>query len=380
VGSSDRVPHLVVMVASDEPGWLGDEVLKLLASLNDGLELLFLQNGAALPFPLTGHEHFGFKDGVSQPGIRGRLSDAPGDYLTARQNPDDPNQGKPGQALVWPGEFVFGYPEQDPADPLRPGPPSSAGPAWARDGSYLVFRKLRQEVGGFDAWARTTAADLGRRHPALATLTPQALQAKVIGRWVSGAPLSRAPGADEPALGADDCANNHFDFSQASRPVRGTGEGCSDDRFAQAPADPSGVFCPHAAHIRKAYPRAVSVPSTQRHRLLRRGVAYGPLPPADADRGLLFWAYQTSFERQFEFVTRQWLNNPSFPSPGAGYDPLLGQNGAPGRARTFSLAVDAGGGRVERVAVEVPADFVVPRAGAYFFAPSLSAIRMLAGA
>jgi hypothetical protein len=74
---------------------------------------------------LPGHEHFGFDDGISQPGPRGTLSDIPDDYLTPRyidssQSVEALLYGLPGQDLVWPGEFVFGYPGQGP-DPLVAG-------------------------------------------------------------------------------------------------------------------------------------------------------------------------------------------------------------------------------------------------------------------
>src|SRR5438552_5152666 len=67
--------------------------------LRCGVEIIFKQHGAVLPEPLTGHEHFGFLDGVSQPGLRGRISDDVDDVLTLRQNPANPDQGNAGQDL-----------------------------------------------------------------------------------------------------------------------------------------------------------------------------------------------------------------------------------------------------------------------------------------
>jgi len=68
-----------------------------------------------------GHEHFGFLDGVSQPGVRGQIDSASPShkFLTPSENRNDAGQGKPGQDLLWPGEFVFGYPAQNPND-IRP--------------------------------------------------------------------------------------------------------------------------------------------------------------------------------------------------------------------------------------------------------------------
>src|SRR5439155_11481556 len=124
----------------------------------------------------------------------------------------------------------------------------------------------------------------------------------------------------------------------------------------EPPNDPEGLKVPFAGHIRKAYPRNdrseeefpdLGEVSTQTHRLLRRGIPFGrqsastPLQPADdvEDRGLLFLAYQVSIVDQFEFVTRNWVNNADFKHQGAGFDPIIGQNdekGA-GRVRKFRL-------------------------------------------
>ena len=49
---------------------------------------------------------------------------------------------KPGQPLVWPGQFLFGYPSQRDAEPAsEPGPEADGGYPWMADGSFLVFRR-----------------------------------------------------------------------------------------------------------------------------------------------------------------------------------------------------------------------------------------------
>ena len=112
---------VLVIVAADTLADLESEVAQVEQSIFSprrdghpvrcGASIVFKQEGRAQLGALAGHEHFGFLDGVSQPGLRGRISDNPYDVLTLRQNPDNPDQGKPGQDLVWPGEFVFGYPQ-----------------------------------------------------------------------------------------------------------------------------------------------------------------------------------------------------------------------------------------------------------------------------
>ena len=119
-----------------------------------GASVLFRQDGDVLREPLVGHEHFGFKDGVSQPGIRGILPD--GTPLTPSQNPLNPGQGKPGQDLIWPGEFVFGYSWARSQKVDRPTWKRSAEKQksqGARDllvmGHFLFSGGLHQDVGGF---------------------------------------------------------------------------------------------------------------------------------------------------------------------------------------------------------------------------------------
>ena len=103
-----------------------------------------------------GHEHFGFKDGISQPGIRGRLSDNPTDYLAPRPDLDpsaSPNSIEydlMGRSLISPGEFVIGYPTQNKNHPRKANPPDPSIPKLLKNGSYIVFRRLRQDVQAFE--------------------------------------------------------------------------------------------------------------------------------------------------------------------------------------------------------------------------------------
>src|SRR5262249_39365377 len=153
--------------------------------------------------------------GVSQPGIRGFASSAPGDYLTPRLiDPSDPlarYMAKPGQLLVWPGEFVVGYPGQDSRDPLTPGDKATLGPAWADNGTFLVFRRLRQDVALFLRFMHEEAVRLAKR-PGFEGMSADRLGALLFGRWKSGAPVERSPHEDNPVLAADSIANNNFNL------------------------------------------------------------------------------------------------------------------------------------------------------------------------
>jgi Dyp-type peroxidase family len=413
-GTEETEADVVLIFAADDRDDLFAEVARIEDSIyaartpdgrpvRCGVRIVHKQQGAVLPQPLTGHEHFGFLDGVSQPGLRGRVSDEPSDVFTPRQNPNDPGQGKPGQDLLWPGEFIFGYPGQDPkAEDIGTKGPNSlhpdgkpVAPDWAQDGSYLVFRRLRQDVPSFHGFLKEEGDKLG--------LGADLFGAKVVGRWMSGAPILRAPLKDDPKIAGDDCVNNDFEFApstDAPEPPAPKADCLCPDDTPPAKPDTVGTTCPFAAHIRKAYPRndtgtfdkTIGEPTTQTHRLLRRGIPFGPpFPPNpgpdlkdSGDRGLLFLAYQTSIEEQFEFVQTQWANNPEFKDKSvkgeliSGYDLIIGQNGKGNRKRTFVLPLEGKGGKVERHDVEAKVDWVIPTGGGYFFAPSISALEQLA--
>jgi Dyp-type peroxidase family len=354
-----------------------------------GIELAYREDGDVREDPDRGHEHFGFDDGVSQPGIRGRASDAPSDFITSRrvaptEIPATWLFGYPGQDLVWPGEFVLGYPATSP-DPLMPGPPSRNVPHWTRNGSFLVFRRLRQDVGLFWRTMRELAASLAER-PGFTGITADALAARLVGRWHSGAPFNRTPGGDVPELGGDRHANNYFTFDADTPPiVRADG---TPDPFPalMAKADPAGITCPWAAHIRKVNTRDAGSDmgardSTYARRLLRVGITFGKSladrfahlkdDPDKGNRGLMFLSIQSSIEDQFEFLSARWINDDARPKAG-GHDMLVGQNAAtPDGVRRCTLV--GAGLQEERVTAE--RQWVIPTGGGYFFVPSMTALR-----
>jgi Dyp-type peroxidase family len=332
----------VVTVAADEPEDLQTRLSEIeqLAAAN-GVTTVFRLEGNTLPDERAGHEHFGFKDGISQPGVRQFHEPAP-------NNPDE-RKGHPGTELVQPGEFVLGYRDEHGRD-------QNAIPGWMEDGSFQVLRRLAQDVPGW--WAQM------RQAQDLANFEGGAdrLAAKAVGRWRSGSPLAHAPNRDKAS--ARTPANiNDFEFE-----AEDAGE---ED-------DPEGRRTPRFAHIRKTYPRAERFNDDQ-HRIMRRGIPYGlHFDPGkgrghgrDAERGLIFNAHCADLAEQFEFIQQQWVNNPKFPpleggGPNPGRDPVIGTGG---KATYHETGPDQ----------ELDFGRFVQTTGAlYAFAPSISTLRRLA--
>ncbi|MFM0336858.1 Dyp-type peroxidase [Paraburkholderia fungorum] len=391
VGGPGKELDILLIVAGDDP----DSVAMSAAKLKDQ----FHKIGATVECQVghvrddvrgeAGHEHFGFNDGVSQPGIRGRASNDRRDLITDRhvhdsQFPAAALFGYPGQDLVWPGEFVIGYPKSGP-DPLIPGPVLEPAPSWTRNGSFLVYRRLLQDVGLFWRTMRDEAERLSQR-PGFATMDDVALASRLVGRWPSGAPVERTPGGDDKRLGRDQFANNHFRFDSDTPALKVIGH---QDNFAQAKADPIGATCPLAAHIRKVNTR--DAPSdmgarsaTYDRRILRVGVAFGPsledryaiAQPGDPERGLLFLSIQSSIEDQFEFLQARWINDDTRPKSPGGHDMIVGQNAATADGVRRCLLFGDG---FRQAKVEATGQFVTASGGGYFFVPSIHALRTVLG-
>jgi Dyp-type peroxidase family len=334
-GPGQQTIDAVLTIAADDPEDLSVEIDKQRTlATKHGLLAVFEQRGNTLPGHRAGHEHFGFKDGISQPGVRGFHPVEPSD-------PDE-RLGHPGTEMIQPGEFVIGH--------LREDGTTQAEPAWMIDGSFQVFRRLQQDVPGW--WAQVTA----RKHslPSDDPMKEDLLAAKLVGRWRSGTPLAHAPLRDNRSSRNRE-RDNDFDY---------------DD-------DPDGHKTPRFSHIRKVYPRDERF-GDDRRRIMRRGIPFGlTFDPAagrghgvDADRGLLFNVFMSSIEDQFEFLQQTWANNPGFQQPEEGPDPIIGDADRPSPVTLRRQDLPERRFDFER--------FVHTSGAIYLFAPSLTTLRNLA--
>ncbi len=301
----------------------------------DGMALLDMVDGQPVP---TSRVHFGYTDGISTPTIRG----GPEPYLPDHQQPCEP----------W--LFVL---REDAENYAVPEPR-----ALGLNGSFAVFMKMETDVVGFEDFLQSNSDKID----------PELLAAKMCGRWRNGVPIALSPDSDRPAGGISPGALNDFEY------VNADGSG-----------DPRGVRCPVGAHIRRVNPRGQPVAgqgvpggSNNAHRLIRRGLPYGPTydptqPYDHVERGMLFYFINSNIENQFEFVLNRWVNDSEFagavrldPST---KDPLLGTRDPEEGMFVIPQADGSPPLRVTGLST-----FVTTKAAAYLFLPSVTAIRFIA--
>ena len=312
IWSNKHPLHSTVKELECLPGWQGVQIL--------AVQPMGHQRETSGPYSGQIREHFGFIDGISQP----NLSSQP------NINSDKWNN----EAAI--GDVLVGHTNSydDPAyAPYRRG-------SLLDNSTFLVIRKLRQDV---QALHETLPTGVKQRDQVLA---------KMMGRSKNGKPLVRATG------------QNDFTYDN----------------------DTNGDKCPIHSHVRRTNPREVKPiigddrPGTIHvPRIVRRGMSYGPKVTAsnqEAERGLMFMAYNASLAEQFEIVQR-WISGGNATGGYSGQsDPFMGVPEA-GRKRTFRYVQDGKVMRQDLDDANDPKPIVKLEWGLYLFVPSMRSLRTI---
>lgn len=322
---TDKVDVALALFASSKDALLqAEEAARRIHTELSGVRVIYRLEVGMNP---DGRTHLGFMDGISNPRIEGNhIPQAVGQETEIKA-----------------GEFLFGHLNE--SGTITQGPsPVELG----HNGCYLSLRKLHMRVAAFRRYLREQADSKEEE---------ELLAAKMVGRWPSGAPLSLAPEADDPALGDDFNRRNAFSYGD----------------------DLKGLKCPVSSHIRRAFPRDSlqdTVVNVNIHRLIRRSTMYGPVLPKDVleddgqDRGLIFAGICSSLSRQFEFIKTDWLNGGNFAGISTEKDPITGKNEGDG---IFTIPDKP----IRRRKKDLPT-FTITKGGEYFFVPSMTALRWMA--
>lgn len=357
-GVGEQEPHilLVLLAANTAIDSLAQD--RRSAAVAAGCVVISGNTPTTTTTPL-GREPFGFADGISRPNYDW------GDTLTPGGARDRDYRN-----LLAMGELLLGYPNEY---GFIGDYPTADG--LGRNGSYLVYRQLAQDVAGFWQWLARQADD--------GTI---ALAERMVGRKLNGAPL---PGLQSATIMGTDDPRNAFLFVE----------------------DADGRVCPIGAHIRRVNPRSGDDPqghhgflrnlisllgfsgtamhdavaSTRFHRLSRRGRPYGPViapqaamkgTGADQETGLHFLCLNANIARQFEFVQGAWAASAKFAGLAAEQDPLLGNRLPLASAQPTDAFSYTDAGTCPRTISGLP-QFVTVRGGAYFFMPGLRSLAQI---
>lgn len=316
-------------------------------------EVIFI-DGQTLPF---NKEHFGFRDGISQPVIKGS-----GRFGTK----DD---------IINTGEFILGYKneynvypdaplitdEQGDMNLLAPDAGGSGKKDLGRNGSYLVMRQMEQDVNAFwNFMNEKTINDDGSINEQESTK----LASKMVGRWPSGAPITKFPDKD-PEMISD------------------------DNDFGYAKHDKEGLKCPYGSHLRRCNPRdnfedngiKESLHLTKKHRIIRRARLYGDPhlgsptnTKPNGEVGLLFNCFNADISRQFELIQFTWGNSSKVKELYNDPDPVIGVRENPVDAQEQNFTIQS---CPVNETIKGLQRFVIIRGGGYFFFPSITTVRYI---
>jgi Dyp-type peroxidase family len=339
----------------------------------------------------TAKEHFGYTDGISNPFFKGMTADMGELAGGGKKNTKGMlGYGNPELDSTWlpleTGEFILGH-----QDEALEYPPAPTPPLMAKNGSFLVYRKLHENVGKFNVFLDEKSKNFPGGKERFA--------AKLTGRWRNGVPITAVPDekhADElamkrqKAIEAITLAKTPAEKIAAQSAFREVNKKFHAFDYND---DLNGGRCPVGAHTRRANPRgslefgnkkAFESPSAvdNRRRIVRRGLPYGKAENSgsnDGNHGTIFMAINASIKRQFEFVLQQWINYGNDFKLANDKDPVLGNHAelnGKGQGRMV-FGSNSADDDPPYFLNELPR-FIETRGGEYFFVPSLTALHMIA--
>lgn len=339
-------------------------------------------NGVVLPTP---REHFGLTDGIGNPVFRGQYPDKEEEKRLVVGRGKWMSKEKGWEPLAT-GEFLMGH-----VDESQEIAPRAMPPEFSHNGSFMVYRKLHENVATWKGFVDSESAKFARVMGIGEEEARETLVAKMVGRWSDGVPLSRVPtyaewqqyrhtkGMDDPDPVKALVAQQAF--------LRSTE--ASDFKFGD---DMEGFKCPGGSHLRRVNTRDYLDPlnkpgsknpdsTTQlnkRRRILRRGLPYGDPLSRDLDdnteQGVAMMIVGTGIFRQFEFVQQQWIQYGLDFNEGNNTCPILGDHKTHKR---HPIASDPATGKPTYIVNDLKT-FVETRGGDYFFLPSMTCLEMIA--
>ena len=321
--------HFLLILADAKPEALSRKAIDIQNQIHDLADVVAIQMGDAIKNKEgAGIEHFGYVDGISQPLF---FEDEIENYRVENSIP--PN--------IPINDFAFN-PAANTDLVLIKDPFAESNNSM---GSFLVFRKLEQNVQGFKDAEEELAKKLDLKGE-----DAERAGAMLVGRFEDGTPVQLS---NEAGLINSAVLNNfNYDFNDESK-------------------------CPYHAHIRKTNPR-LDLKNSNQSIMARRGITYGKRKADLSDKpnkevGLLFMSYQKSIAGQFEVIQRDWANDEDFinrkETNKIGLDPIIGQgkSGALG-----AYATDWDKPATQQFGF---AKFVTMKGGGYFFAPSIEFLK-----
>lgn len=342
-------------------------------------------DGRWLPTP---REHFGFTDGIGDPVFAGQLDPKDERARVVGRGKRMGSKDNGGWQPINPGEFIIGHPDE--AQEL---PPSARPPEFMRNGSFMAYRKLHENVTSFREEVAEEAARYARVQGIPVDEAVDTVKAKMVGRWHDGIPLAQAPThAQWLAVRKAEKFDEGGEMAQyAARIAYLDKPEAANFRYAD---DMQGYKTPLGAHMRRVNTRDYLDPLNdatagaqnpqattalnKRRRIMRRGLPYGTLPADQqtdkTEQGVTMMILCASLFRQFEFIQQQWIQYGLDFHQGNDTCPLLGNHGTHKR---MAIPADPKSGTCPYTMSSLR-NVVECRGGDYFFIPSLTAIRALA--